>query len=272
MSTTTKDAYNAIVVGREEISPQLLILRVQSEATLFDFTPGQFSVLGLLGREPRVPEADREEVPAEPDKLIRRAYSIASASIERRYLEFYLRLVTSGQLTPRLFALKYGSRLFLGPKATGVFTLDRVAPGKAVVLVATGTGLAPYISMLRTMLVQDSQRPFVVLHGARHSWDLGYRAELESLARIRSNFTYLPSIMQPEEDPHFQGHTGRIQELIGRGVIEKESGVPLDPAKADVFLCGSPDMVADVKALLAAKGFKPDNAKEIGTIHVEEYW
>jgi len=272
MSTTTTSSYNATVVGREEINPQLLILRVQSDTPLFDLTPGQFAVLGLLGREPRVPEASREEVLSEPDKLIRRAYSIASASIERCYVEFYLRLVTSGQLTPRLFALKYGGRLFLGPRATGVFTLDRVAPGKSVILVATGTGLAPYLSMLRTLLVKDTQRRFVVLHGARCSWDLGYRAELESLARIRPNFTYLPSIMCPEEDPHFQGLTGRVQSLIERGVIEKESGVPFDPAHTDVFLCGNPDMITTVKAMLAAKGFKPDHGKEIGTIHVEEYW
>jgi ferredoxin/flavodoxin---NADP+ reductase len=270
MSTT--NPYNAVVVGREEINPQLLILRVQPDAPLFDFIPGQFGVLGLLGREARVPEAAREDVAPEPDKLIRRAYSIASASVERRYLEFYLTLITSGQLTPRLFALQHGGRLFLGPKATGVFTLDRVPPAKAVILVATGTGLAPYLSMLRTMLVHDTQRRFVVLHGARFSWDLGYRAELESLARLRRNFTYLPSITRPEEDPHFRGHSGRIQTLLESGLVEKESGVPLDPALADVFLCGNPDMVATVKALLAAKGFKPDHGKGIGTIHVEEYW
>ncbi len=270
MSAT--NPYNAALVGREEINPQLLVLRVQPDAPLFDFTPGQFAVLGLLGREARVPEAAGEEPPPEPDKLIRRAYSIASASVERRYLEFYLTLITSGQLTPRLFALKHGDRLFLGPKATGVFTLDRVSPGKAVILVATGTGLAPYLSMLRTMLVHETQRRFVVLHGARYSWDLGYRAELESLARLRPNFTYLPSITRPDEDARFLGHTGRIQTLIESGVIERESGVPLDPTQADAFLCGNPDMVTTVKALLAEKGFKPDHGKEIGTIHVEEYW
>ena len=71
--------------------------------------------------------------------------------------------------------------MFMSPKASGLFTLDKVAPGKAVVLIATGTGLAPYISMRRTMLIEDAQRKFVVLHGARYSWDLGYRAELENL-------------------------------------------------------------------------------------------
>ncbi len=272
MSTTKEKPYGATVTGREEINPLLLILRVQPDGELFDFKPGQFAVLGLLGREPRVPESNPEEVPPEPDKLIRRAYSIASSSVERRYAEFYLTLITSGQLTPRLFALQHGSRLFLGPKASGLFTLDRVPPGKAVVLIATGTGLAPYVSMLRTMLVSDTQRRFVVLHGARYSWDLGYRGELESLARIRPNFTYVPSITRPDEDRHFLGQRGRLQALLEQGVVEKESGVALDPAQADVFLCGNPEMVQTVKSILEVKGFQPDHGKEIGTIHVEEYW
>jgi ferredoxin/flavodoxin---NADP+ reductase len=272
MSAGESHLYNSTVTGREEINPQLLVLRVQPDAVLFDFKPGQFAVLGLLGREARVVEAAVEEPVSEPDKLIRRAYSIASSSVERRYVEFFLTLITSGQLTPRLFALRHGGRLFLGPKASGVFTLDRVPPEKALILIATGTGLAPYLSMLRTMLVTESRRRFVVLHGARYGWDLGYRGELESLARLRPNFTYIPSITRPEEDPHFRGHIGRVQALVEQGVVEKESGVALDPAGAEVFLCGNPDMVKAVKAMLAAKGFKPDEGRQTGTIHVEEYW
>ena len=272
MSANHQDPYNATVIGREEINPQLLILRVKSDANLFEFKPGQFGVLGLLGSAPRVAEAVPEEKPGEPDKMIRRAYSIASASLERRYVEFYLTLITSGQLTPRLFALKHGSRVFLGPKASGIFTIDRVAPEKAVVLIATGTGLAPYVSMLRTLLVNDDQRRFVVLHGARYSWDLGYRGELESLARLRPNFTYIPSITRPDQDPHFHGHAGRIQTLMEQGVLEKESGIVLDPARAEVFLCGNPDMVKIATDLLQTKGFAAKGGASPVTIHVEEYW
>jgi ferredoxin--NADP+ reductase len=226
----------------------------------------------MLGNAPRVAEAAPEEPVAEPDKMIRRAYSIASSSLEKRYVEFYLTLITSGALTPRLFALKHGNRVFLGPKASGIFTLDKVAPEKAVILVATGTGLAPYVSMLRTMLVHDSQRKYVVLHGARYSWDLGYRGELESLARLCPNFTYIPSITRPDEDPHFIGYTGRIQSLMEKGVLEKESGVEMDPAKAEVFLCGNPDMVKLATTLLQGKGFAAKGGNGPVTIHVEEYW
>ena len=272
MSAINQDPYNATVIGREEINPQLVILRVRPDKEMFDFKPGQFAVLGLQGAAPRVAEATPEDVPTEPDKMIRRAYSIASSSLEKRYVEFYLTLITSGQLTPRLFALKHGDRVFLGPKASGVFTLDKVAPEKAVILIATGTGLAPYISMLRTMLVSEGQRRFVVLHGARYSYDLGYRGELESLARLRPNFTYIPSITRPDQDPHFHGHAGRIQTLVEQGVLEKESGVVLDPGKAEVFLCGNPDMVSVVKLMLEKKGFAAKGGTGPVTIHVEEYW
>ena len=272
MTTNATLIYNATVTARTEVNPQLVVLQVQPDATLFELKPGQFAVLGLLGSEPRVAEAAGEDAPAEPDKLIRRAYSIASSSVERRYLEFYLALITTGALTPRLFALQPGGRLFLGPKATGVFTLDRVPPGKAVLLVATGTGLAPYISMLRTMLIHDSERRFVVLHGARVSWDLGYRAELESLARLRPNFIYLPAITQPDQDPHFRGHVGRVQSLLTPDVLGREARMKLDPADVDVFLCGNPAMIESVKALLEVRGFRRDSTQSPGNIHIEEYW
>ena len=272
MSTVATSPYNATVIGREIIHPELIVLRVRPDAALFDFKPGQFAVLGLQGSAPRVPEATPEEPASEPDKLIRRAYSIASSSVERRYIEFYVTLITSGQFTPRLFALKHGDRVFLGPKASGMFTLDRVALDKSVILIATGTGLAPYVSMLRTMLMTETERKFVVLHGARYSWDLGYRGELESLARLRPNFTYIPSITRPDQDPHFHGRTGRIQTVLEQGAIEKDAGLELDPAKTDVFLCGNPEMVKAVKAQLEPKGFISGDSKNPGTIHVEEYW
>jgi len=110
------------------------------------------------------------------------------------------------------------------------------------------------------------------LHGARCSWDLGYRAELESLARLRPNFTYIPSITRPGEDPHFLGQTGRIQKLLEQGVVEQVAGVRLDPAETDVFLCGHPEMIDQVAAVLQSRGFTKDQGKKSGTIHVEEYW
>jgi ferredoxin--NADP+ reductase len=269
---TTATQLNASVIGREEIHPELIVLRVRPDDKLFEFKPGQFAVLGLPGSAPRVPQAEMENPVPDAEKLIRRAYSIASASVERRYVEFYITLITSGGLTPRLFALKHGSRVFLGPKASGVFTLDKVPAGKTAILIATGTGLAPYVSMLRTILAHETERKFVVLHGARYSWDLGYRGELETLARLRPNFTYIPSITRPDQDQHFLGRIGRIQAILEQGALEKDAGVKLDPDHADVFLCGNPEMIKVVTEMLGKKGFKRGDNKNPGNIHVEEYW
>lgn len=264
----TPAIYNATVVERQEIHPKLMILRVRSDHRLFSFVPGQFAILGLLGEEPRVFESEGPEPP--PNQLIRRAYSIASSILQRQYVEFYINAVLSGQLTPRLFGLRPGSRLFLGPKSSGVFTLDRVAPQKPVVLISTGTGLAPYVSMLRSFLLQEPDRKFIVLQGARYRCDLGYRSELETWAQNQPNLTYIPSLTR--EDPHFSGPTGRVQTLLDRGIVEQKAGISVDPKVVDVFLCGNPEMIKETQELLRGRGYHPDQGKQLGTVHVEEYW
>ena len=141
---------NATVTQREQVSPDLIVLRVAPRGPLFAFEPGQYGVLGLPGSAPRAPMSGKEDAPPAGDKLVRRAYSIASSSKAGEYLEFYIKLVRTGELTPRLFSLKVGDSVWLGPKPAGHFTLDTVPPDKDLVMVATGTGLAPYVSMIRT--------------------------------------------------------------------------------------------------------------------------
>jgi ferredoxin--NADP+ reductase len=209
---------------------------------------------------------------ADPDRMIRRAYSIASESRADEYIEFYLTLVLSGELTPRLFSLKLRDRVYVGPKAVGVFTLDKVAPDKHVLMIGTGTGLAPYMSMLRSELVCNGPRQFVVVHGARFSWDLGYRTELTGLARHCRNFHYVPVITRPAEDVTWRGRSGYLQNLIASNAIEEETSLPLTPDNFDIFLCGNPGMIETVIAWAAARGFVRDKGHDIGTLHTEEYW
>jgi ferredoxin--NADP+ reductase len=208
---------------------------------------------------------------ADPNRMIRRAYSIASESRSDEYLEFYLTVVMSGELTPRLFNLKIRDRLYVGPKAVGVFTLDK-APGKHILMVGTGTGLAPYMSMLRSELVCNGPRQFVVVHGARFSWDLGYRTELIGLARHCRNFHYVPVITRPQEDVTWRGRSGYLQNLIASGAIESETGLPLTPENFDIFLCGNPGMIETVISWAEGRGFVRDKGHDIGTLHTEEYW
>jgi ferredoxin--NADP+ reductase len=208
---------------------------------------------------------------ADPDRMIRRAYSIASESRADEYLEFYLTVVMSGELTPRLFNLKVQDRLYVGPKAVGVFTLDK-APGKHILMIGTGTGLAPYMSMMRTELVCGGPRQFVVVHGARYSWDLGYRTELVGLSRHCANFHYVPVITRPQEDPTWRGRSGYLQNLVASGAIEEETGLELTPENFDIFLCGNPGMIETVIGWAEHRGFVKDKGHDIGTLHTEEYW
>jgi ferredoxin/flavodoxin---NADP+ reductase len=207
----------------------------------------------------------------DPDRMIRRAYSIASESRADEFLEFYLTVVMSGELTPRLFNLKLKDRLYVGPKAVGVFTLAK-APGKNILMVATGTGLAPYMSMMRSELVCNGDRKFVIVHGARFSWDLGYRTELTGLARHCGNFHYIPVITRPQDDVTWRGRTGYLQNIIASNVIEQETGIELCPENFDIFLCGNPGMIQTVIAWAELQGFVRDKGHEIGTLHTEEYW
>jgi ferredoxin/flavodoxin---NADP+ reductase len=267
-------ALNAVTALRIEISPWLIILRVVPQGwALPDFEPGQFAVLGLPGAAPRHRLAEPEDPPTPPDKMIRRAYSIASSSVTHEYMEFYLALVTSGALTPRLFELRIGDPVWLGPKITGMFTFDQLPPEANVALIGTGTGLAPFMSMLSTHLLCGGPRRYAVLHGARHSWDLGYRSELMTLRHLCPNFTYIPTISRPADEPvPWVGQTGYVQELWSGGLLEKEWGFKPRPDNTHVFLCGSPGMIDDTVAMLTADGFCEHTKKTPGQIHVERYW
>ncbi|MBF0424136.1 MAG: ferredoxin--NADP reductase, partial [Magnetococcales bacterium] len=222
------------------------------------------------GSEPEE-EDDPSGSGAAPERLIRRAYSVSSGSQVQEYVEFYITLVGSGQLTPRLFGLQTGARLFMSPKSTGVFTLERIPEGSHILLIATGTGLAPYMSMVRTLPGQAYSR-MAIVHGARCSWDLGYRAELQSLSRVRNDFNYIAAISNPMADPSWVGPTGRLDAVLTRPEVLEKIGFPLEPRTSHAFICGHPGMVESVTSLLEDKGFVRGSRKEPGNLHVEKYW
>ncbi len=267
-------ALNAVVTRRLDLAPGLALFRVAPEGwEVGEFEPGQFAVLGLPGGAPRHPVADPEDPPAPADRLIKRAYSVASPSSRRTDLEFYVSLVRSGALTPRLFALRRGDPIWLGPKITGLFTLAAVPRDLNLVLIATGTGMAPYMSMLRSRLLETRSGRVAVLHGARRSRDLGYRAELESLERDHARFAYLPSITRPDEEAtRWTGETGRLQEIWRRDPLRRPWGFPASPEHTHVLLCGNPGMIDAMSAILVGQGFREHRARSPGEIHVERYW
>lgn len=267
--------YNATVTLRVDLVPGTMVLRVKLDDGPFSYEPGQYAVLGLKTASSRIADAadDRTEVRKLPgDHMIRRAYSITSNSRDDE-LEFVVTLVRSGDLTPRLFRLKQGSRIYVEPKASGIFTLDASSGTRDLLLVATGSALAPYLSMIRTELPATSQHQFVVVHSAAVSWDLVFRAQLEDLDEKSKHLFYLPSVTEPERDRTWNGLIGDVVTLLRAGEIEDIIGMPVTPDRFDVFLAGSPDMIEAVTAELETRDFKAGKSGDPDTnIHVERYW
>lgn len=266
---------NAIVAQRIEISEGLIKLRlVPTGWELPDFKPGQYCTLGLPGKAIRNELAEIEEQPpGEPNKMILRAYSVASSSVTKEYIELYVGLVRTGSLSPRLFGLKRGDQLWMSTKFKGMFTLGHVPPDYNAVLIATGTGVAPYMSMIRTGLANGLKLRFAVFHGAYHSIDLGYHSELTMLDSISDTFSYFPTLSHAREEPiQWNGREGFVQKLWEDRLLEEKWGFKPAPDNTHVFLCGNPFMIDDMTELLQKDGFKKHSKKDPGQIHAEQYF
>lgn len=265
---------NAVVTSRHDLSVGLMTLRVAPEGwAIPEFEPGQYVSLGLLGSAPRSTLAAPESVAPAPEKLIRRAYSIASSPESRESLEFYINLVPAGVLTPRLFHLGIGDRIWLGSKVAGSFTLNRVPEEANVILISTGTGLAPYISMLTSRLELATPRRIALIHGVRQSRDLAYRSFFTALQDERPNFTYLPVVSRPQlEVVPWTAATGHVQDLWNSDALEQSWGFRPGPEDTHVFLCGNPEMIESMVRILACGGFLEQTPKQPGQIHSEKYW
>ncbi len=265
---------NAVVTLVNRISPWLMVLQVVPDGWTFpEFIPGQYTTVGLFGTAPRRDLAEREVTPADPYKLIQRAYCIASSPVNKEFVEFFIHLVPHGVLSPRLFALKIGDRVNLSDRITGAFTFHDVPDDANVALIATGTGLAPYVSMLSTHLRFGSQRRVAVLHGVRNSWDLGYRSILMTMQHLRSNVTYVPVISRPADEPvPWRRAIGHVQDVWNGPVLAQAWGSRPTPEDTHAFLCGSPHMIDDMAALLVDEDFRECAGDVPGQIHVERYW
>ena len=262
--------YNATVVGKILLRPDIMTLRVNTDEPRDKFNAGQYTLLGLYGREERSPNSTAETDPVEPDKLIQRPYSIASATTQLSQLEFYISQVKSGQLTPRLFNLQPGDRLFVSKRIVGVFKLAETPANNDIVMIATGTGMAPYLSFLRSYLASRPESKMAIIQGAAKQWDLGYFSELTFLDNTFTNFTYIPTL--PEADETWNGYKMWIGEILDADILKSEAGIDIDPSKTHFFLCGNPKMVGDVTNWLLEKGYTKHTRKESGALHIEEFW
>ena len=251
-----------------------MTLRVAPVGWAFpEFEPGQYVGLGLCASAPRSLLAEPEKRAPQPEALIRRPYSIASAPQHRECLEFYINLVPAGVLTPRLFCVEPGGRIFLGAKLSGSFTLRPVPEEANVILIATGTGLAPYVSMLRSGAAFSSRRRIALIHGVRRPQHLGYRSLFTALQSERPEFIYLPVVSRPEPElSPWKGAVGHVQDVWNSGVLEDAWGFRPSPQDTHVLLCGNPEMIESMTGLSAREGFRPQTPLQPGQVHAEKYW
>lgn len=260
------EAYNARVASRRDLHDSLMVLRVSPDAGEAPrFEPGQFSNLGLFEAEVGTPHPDGP-------RLVRRAFSIASAARERGHFEFYVQRVDNGAFTTRLWNLAPGDPLWLDPNVYGHFTLADVPADSDVTFVATGSGLGPFVSMLREYHGRGRWRSAAVIHSARVRADLGYHDELEALQRADSNFRYVPTLTREPADSGWRGERVRVQALFEPANFARVFGRELTPEHARIFICGNPQMIAELSADLGQRGFRPHRRKAPGQIHTERYW
>ena len=297
--------YNATVAELNRPQSELMILRIRPDFPRPVHKPGQYCTLGLGFWEPRVPESQPETVTdAHKDQLVRRAYSISCSILDgdknlldlakTDWLEFYIVLMRQSgteeapALTPRLFLLKTGDRLYLGEKFAGHYTCDPVKPGDTVLLLSTGTGEAPHNYLAWELLRRGHQGKILSVCCVRQLRDLGYLAIHQEVMRQYANYRYLALTTREADTIHQKVY---IQDLITNGQLEQQLGQPLDPEHTQVYLCGNPRMIGKpekdrttgqlaypepvgVVELLEQRGFQLDQpaAKRVGNIHVEEYW
>ncbi len=243
-------AYNAVVEKIVDVAPGIKEFTVAYNDREPDFTAGQFCVLGLED---------------ENGKLINRAYSISSAPKEGK-MSFYIVLVEGGQLTPRLFALKEGDDIFMGPKCAGHMTIEKAKEAKRFIFVASGTGIASFRSLIIEHEDFFKNKKIALLHGVRKSCDLGYKDEMnERMKKYPESFHYFPVVSRAEEGEKWNGLNGRVNMVAENGLIQKAWGEELTPEHTHVYFCGNPKMVEDMSKFFEEKGF----AKE--TLHKEAY-
>jgi len=187
-------------------------------------------------------------------------------------MEFYVRRVAQGELTPLLFELHPGDRLWMDSRIHGRFTLTGVPPDSNILMIATGTGLAPFVSMLRTYHGRQRWRRCVLLESASSASDLGYESELRRISRVDPTIAYHPTLTREPESSAWRGMRGRVQNWLEPTTFLRLAGDPLDPPLWKVFLCGNPEMIVSVTSLLSDLGFRRHRKSDPGQIRTERYW
>jgi len=243
--------YRAHITKRVDFAPGLWMIRIDPGGE-FRFTPGQYATLG-------VEEAGQRR---------ERPYSIASSPYEKE-IEFFFELVPHGEVTPTLYQLQLGAELSLRKVAKGRFTLDTKSGRTNHLLVCTVTGIAPFVSYIRTLREDwregrfGGEHKLFLLGGASRSWEFGYLDEMRRIAQEAPWLEYVPTVSRPWEDENWKDETGRADDIL-RKYADMWG---LDGSNSIAYLCGHPEMIEHAKGILRRRGFA---GRE--TVREEVYW
>ena len=259
--------YNATLVERVDLTPALSIFSIRPDEPLEGdpiFLPGQYTTIGLNNEEK--PELGS----------VRRPMSIASAPESGSQLDFYIRWVkypeSDNPLTHLLWKTRAGDRIYMRTKAVGKFTMEDTVTARDPrmrVTVAAGTGLAPFLSMVRSVVSKDPKADlsrWAILHGASYPDDLGFREELEQMASENS-LHYFCSISRPKEASDWTGDTGRAEDFFlpeRLSELDERLGLGpegLNPENVVIFICGLQGTIGQTIIRLAPRGFVPETRK-----------
>lgn len=262
-------------------APTLLSFKV-TRPDGFKFTAGQFVRLGIHGKdlqyfaqnhETKLITSETQGQLVDLDGYVFRAYSVASSPYDE-FIEFFSVVIPEGEFTSKVNHIQVGDSILLNTTPFGYLTLARyqLPLPNDLWLLATGTGLAPFLSILKTIDVWQQYQRIILVYSARTSQELAYQAEIGSIKSIYGDngaaFVFLP-IVTREAD--YAGEKARVPNLILSGKLTQLVGQKLDKERSHVMLCGNPQMVEDTKEALKSIGLTMNRRGE-GNIAVENYW
>lgn len=240
------------------LTSSLFTLRTTRDAG-FRFRAGQFARLGVT-------KAD--------GSMVWRAYSMVSSPFDE-FLEFFSIVVPGGEFTSELSRLEVGDNLLVDRQAFGYLTLDRFVDGRDLWLLSTGTGIAPFLSILQDFEVWEKFERIILVYSVREARELAYQqllAELPQREYLAEFVHKLQFISTVTREQHPGSLNGRITQLIENGELERAAGVELTPEHSRVMLCGNPQMIDDTRALLKQRGMNLSLSRRPGQVAVETYW
>jgi ferredoxin--NADP+ reductase len=227
----------------------------------FQFVAGQFARLGVRRADPGNPNH------ASGEKIVWRAYSVASPA-HAAFLEFFSVVIPGGEFTSELARLRPGATVYLERLNYGFLTLDRFEPARDLWLLCTGTGLAPFLSILGETSTWNDFHNLVVVHSVRYPNELAYADAIRALDR-EGRLHYVPVVTRRRE-PGTLGE--RVPALLESGTLEEHVGLRIDTTHSRVLICGNPQMITATRRLLATRGLAPSRRGNPGQLAVENYW